>query len=59
MKVSNGLIPVLLFSAVLSAGAAQPDRINTRIDNHNAVVLKANVRVEAKPQYDQGPLSPP
>lgn len=49
------LLVLLLLAGCLSA---QQDRIVGKIDTHQTVTLKGNVRPEAQPQYDQGPADP-
>src|SRR3984893_3401535 len=51
---------IILCFCCLSAALlhAQQDRIPTRIDNNRRVPLRGHVHLNARPQYDRGPVAP-
>jgi len=57
MKFAYGVLSLVLLSLV-SAFAAQPDRISTAIDSSDTVVLTGSVHPKAEVRFDRGAVNP-
>jgi uncharacterized protein (TIGR03437 family) len=49
---------LIVFLLLVSTVSAQQDRLSARIGSPRTVILPGNTKLQAQPQYDQGPVDP-